>query len=123
MPDTTSITFLDGAALAVLSSASLAVTVITNTVHALTKRSSPWIPFLASVVIVVGVTLATGKTKEPITWLLALVNACLLFCTAAGIQGVIGQVAPRTPDPGAKPQSFAGRWTQSWLAPQRTARS
>jgi hypothetical protein len=112
----TSLAFLDGQTLAVLSGASLAVTVFTNTVHALTKRSSPWIPFVASVVIVVAVALSTAPAREPMTWLLALINACLLFCTAAGIQGVIGQVAPpsetNTPN---KPTSFKAQWTRPWL--------
>ena len=102
----TQLQFLDGSALAVLSGASLAVTVITNTMHTLLKRSSPWIPFVASLVIVAAVTLATAQTFGPMTWLLALINACLLFCTAAGIQGVIGQVVPPT---------AAAHWARSWM--------
>jgi hypothetical protein len=128
MTDTTSIEFLNGTGLAVLSGASLAVTVITNTVQALSKRSSPWVPFIASLAIVGVVTLASkSSASDAMTWLLAFINACLLFCTAAGIQGVIGHVTPRTQDhpldppvPPAK-ASFASRWTQSWLRPQTRA--
>ncbi len=116
MNTTNSIQFLDGAGLAVLSGASLAVTVITNTVHALLKRTTPWIPFATSVAIVVAVTLATSAAHDAMSWLLVLINACLLFCTAAGIQGVIGQVAaPSSPSPAGATASFAAHWTRGWL--------
>lgn len=92
--------FISKDAILTFGGASLAVTVITNAARMLLKTTSPWVGFLVSVAIVYGGAYATNQLTTPVSWILALVNTCLLFCTAAGITDFArGAVTPRdTPD-------------------------
>ena len=105
------------ASLGTLAGAAVAVVVVANTVRKLTNWDSPWIPFIVSVLLVVGTTLPTGRLKEFTDWLLAGLNACLLFCTATGLndQAVVVKIKVA----GAL-RPFGAR-TVKWLQPWLTA--
>jgi hypothetical protein len=97
---------------ATLGGATLGVVVVTNTFRKLTGRHSPWVPFTASVAIsILGAHLAGSLSG--VGWLLALLNACLLFCTALGLNETVVDIA-NTPPPGmVSPQ---GRKPIKWLS-------
>ena len=96
------IDFLNMDALQLIGGATLAVSVIANTVQALTKRRSPWIAFLASVLVITAIGLATDGFARVTDVLLAIANVCLLFCTASGIQGLAVHVTTPRGDSPAK---------------------
>lgn len=85
----TSMEFLNSASLQLIGGATLAVSVIANTLQVLLNRTSPWFAFLASVLIVVVIGLLAGSLGTATGVAIAFVNACLLFCTASGLQGLV----------------------------------
>ncbi len=94
--------------------ASLALVVMTNTLRKLTGWNSPWIPFLGSLIIVVVAAYQLGTLKNVLDGFVVLLNACLLFCNALGINEGI---APSGRAGGALPQGRkAIRFFSSWKA-------
>lgn len=82
------------ASLMSVGGASLAVTLVSNTLRTaahIKKRNMPMVVLLLSLAIVAG-TAALQPPSGRMVWLLVPFNACLLFCTALGINGV-GAVA------------------------------
>jgi hypothetical protein len=99
-----------------VAGASFAIVIVTNTVRTITRRTTPLVPFLISLVI--GFVIAgglAGKLHEPTDWLLAFVNSCLLFCTATGGQE-IAATGGQLRQPGgitrqsSKPVGFLSSW-------------
>jgi hypothetical protein len=112
MPDPSQPTdFLNTQTLLALGGATTAVTVVSNVIRRLTRRMTPWIPFVVSLVVVLAVTLSTADVGEPVTWLLAAINACLVFTASSGVQDVVVQAA--TPRAAVSRRAS----TQFWLAP------
>src|SRR2546421_12430833 len=77
--------FLTSGALLTFGGASIGVYVLTNTVRVLLKRSHPVIPFLFAALIVFGGAWSTSNLSTIVDGILALINTCLLFTSAAGI--------------------------------------
>ncbi len=68
--------------------ATLAVTVVTNTARKLVAKAKPtWVAFGASLVIAY-VVVGIQTVSHWYDWVLAFFNACLLFCSALGINEV-----------------------------------
>ena len=79
--------------------ATVAVNVVTNTFHKLLSAPPKWTAFLAALVLAYAVV---GMQTAPqwFDWLLAFFNACLLFCSALGVNE-IGVAATRGAGKGA----------------------
>ncbi len=92
-----------------LGVATAAVNAATNTARKLTKRLPPqWIAFAAALVIAY-LTVLLKDRPHLVDWILAFFNACLLFCSAFGINEVAG--AQGTGGQGfVHPQRFFASW-------------
>jgi len=83
-------------ALASIGGASLAVLVVTNAAYKLFGLNRMAVSFLASVLIVFAAAYESGALSGIGGVVLAVVNSCLLFSTATGMQEVTaGAVQPR----------------------------
>lgn len=96
-----------------VAGASFAVVILTNTYRTLAKSDSPIPAFVASLLIAFFGAYQAGNWKGLGEAFLILLNACLLFCTALGIQEVAVGTRNRPP-PGAV--KAHGRVAVSWLS-------
>lgn len=93
-----------------LAGAAGAVTVLTNTFRRLVGINSLYVPFGFSL-LVSAVGAYVAQTTSGVGWVVMVLNACLLFCTASGIQ----EAAIK----GAEPAGLAktqGRQRLPWLS-------
>jgi hypothetical protein len=102
-----------------IGGATLAVSVTSTVARQLLKRTTPWIPFVASVIVsLVGAGAAgalqntTGHTVnspefyEGIgAWLVVFLNACLMFCGALGINEVGRGITTPPPPPSGQTEA------------------
>lgn len=93
-----------------------AIVILTNTFRTLTRRTTPLVPFVIS--LIVGFVVAgvfAGKLHSGADWLLAFLNSCLLFTMATGGQETVA-AAGKAQEPGgvtrqsAKPVRFFSSW-------------
>lgn len=108
-------TYFTWPALVTLGGSALAVIVVSNTVRALSKRDTPWVPFIVSIVVSFGVAHYTMALGQWIDYVLALLNSCLLFCTAAGMNQAGVELKPA---PAGQPKPYGSRkvtWLSPWL--------
>ena len=93
--------------------ASLAVFLISSTIQRIMAKNWIVIPFAAAIVVGFVVATASGTLRDPLDWLVAFVNCCLLFCTATGAN----ELAAVRPAGGTKPQGRTpGKWFVSWFS-------
>jgi len=78
--------FFTLASFGTFAGASTIVMVLSNTVRKLLKIDSPWPAFIASLLAASVGAYSAGAWKTPTAILLIVLNACLLFCSALGIQ-------------------------------------
>jgi|SRR5213593_3519143 hypothetical protein len=90
--------------------ATLAVNVFANTFYKLLKWPQTWTAFVAALVIAY-LVVAMQSEVHWYDWVLAFFNACLLYCSALGINEV-GAVATQKPGQGA---ATAQPFFTSWL--------
>lgn len=64
--------------------ATLAINTFTNTLYKLAKLQPKWTAFIASL-IVAYIVVFISDNQQWYDWILAFFNACLLFCSAMGI--------------------------------------
>jgi len=64
--------------------ATLAINAVTNTFYRLLKFPPKWTAFVTAL-IVAGVLVGMQDEKHWYDWLLGFLNACLLFCSALGV--------------------------------------
>jgi hypothetical protein len=64
--------------------ATVAVNVVTNTLYKLVTAPKKWTAFLAALVIAI-VAVSVSSNTQWYDWVLGFFNACLLFCSALGI--------------------------------------
>jgi 4-amino-4-deoxy-L-arabinose transferase-like glycosyltransferase len=102
-------------ALGTLTGASVAVIIVSNTMRVLFKRDSPWVGFLVSVLMSFIGAYYSSSLISGLDYVLAFLNACLLFCTATGMN----QAAVETkPTPEGQPKPYGARkvnWLSPWL--------
>jgi uncharacterized membrane protein YjjP (DUF1212 family) len=92
--------------------ATLAVNVVTNTFYRLLKFPPKWTAFIAALIVAYLVVGMQG-TANWYDWVLAFFNACLIFCSALGINEV-GAAAIDQPGKGfAAPRPIL----RSWIKP------
>ena len=106
--------FFTGDSLLTFGGASTATVVVGNTLRKLFKRDLVVIPFLVALVLAIAAAGAGDRLSSITDWIIALVNGCLLFCTALGLQETL--VSVTTPTPTGEGQAQAKRPVQ-WLMP------
>ena len=99
-------------AIGTYAGASLAVVMLTNTFRKLTGINAAWPAFVCSLVVSGIGAYAADSLKDIIGVFVAVLNACLLFCSALGIQETALQAKPQ--GGGARPQ---GRGKVDFLSP------
>lgn len=89
--------------------ATLAVNVATNTLYAVIKLPPKLTAFVASLVIAY-VVVAMVKTPAWYEWVLAFFNACLLFCSALGLNELGAKAATPRGRGFAAPKQIIQSW-------------
>src|SRR6266853_6128019 len=75
--------------------ATLAINAVTNTFDRLLKFPPKWTAFVTALVVS-GVLVGMQENRHWFDWLLGFLNACLLFCSALGInEAAAAAAAPR----------------------------
>lgn len=96
--------------------ASGATLILTNTVRKLFRLETVWVPFAISLVLAFVIAGSTDALGGFLDVVLAILNGCLLFCTALGLQE--GVVASATAKEEERPTRQAKRpvpWLSSWV--------
>jgi hypothetical protein len=108
--------FFTLASLGTLAGASGAVVVVANTYRTLTRTNSVYPPFVVALAVALLGAHYSGKLGGIDEYAIAILNACLLFCTALGMNGSIVGIRNRTRSPrgGVKPH---GGQPVAWLSP------
>lgn len=118
MPDTSAALFTYQS-FGTLAGSSLAVVVVTNTYRKLFRSESAWPAFIAALAISFAGAYVANKWLDVPDALLILLNSCLLFCSALGIQDVVvtGNDRARAAAPSVKPQGRpkSVNWISSWF--------
>jgi len=123
--------FFTAASLVQIGGATLAVSVVAVVLGQLVKSDSPWIPFLTALTLTILMAGSAGALPNPIhhafgspaffgdliTWLVVILNACLLFCGAVGINAVGWAARTRGAIPHGEKQSFRKRPRPKLLTP------
>jgi len=102
--------FFTATTMLTLLGGSSAVLVVGNTFQSLTKKDPKWLAFAMSLALCfAGAIVAAGQRTPPedahfrlIDGLVALINGCLLFCTASGVNSASGQQRTGTVTQGTK---------------------
>ncbi len=107
--------FFTVASIATLAGASGAVLVVTNTLRKLFGMNALRTCAGASLIIVGASAYAAGVLTSMLGFVLALVNACLLFCTVVGMQEFAGgatrqRVSRAAKEHGGRVEKFFGSW-------------
>ena len=82
-------------ALATFGGITFAVTVIVNTFRSLTTRDPKLVAFLVSLALCFAVAWST--LRQPLDYLIALLNGCLIYCTSMGLNNQVN-ISTTTPD-------------------------
>src|SRR5262249_51598223 len=88
-----------------LAGATRAVPVVANTVRTLLNFTSKWLNFAVAVLIAYAGAGVTGALESFAGWIVAALNGCLLFLTAAGMQQAAVSATTARPAGEATPQS------------------
>jgi hypothetical protein len=99
--------------LGTLAIAAGAVVVASNTLRMLLKIDSPWVPFLVSLGLTLFGAYSAGQLASAPDWVIAVLNSCLLFCTATGANHGLVAAKPRLEGE----QRPYGRRSVNWLSP------
>ena len=106
--------FFTETSISTFGGATLAVFLVLIVARRLLKLTTPFVPFVASLVISFVLSGHDGKLANGFGWLLAGLNALLLFCAATGMNETVADSV--TPKEGGKmePQGRKPvRWFQS----------
>jgi len=99
--------------LGTLAVAAGAVVVVSNTLRTLLKLDSPWVAFVVSLGLTLSGAYSASKLHSLPEWVIAFLNACLLFCTATGANQGLHAAKPRLEGE----QRPYGRQPVKWLSP------
>ena len=122
MPDSASAQtpqFVTWEFLGTYASASFVVAVVTNTIRRVTGISAPWTAFVSSVVVSAALSWHLGTLKDLAGAALAFFNACMLFCSALGMQETALDVeakAKRVPGQFKEHARRQIKWLSPWFS-------
>ncbi|MFX0195173.1 MAG: hypothetical protein ACFFCW_03540 [Candidatus Hodarchaeota archaeon] len=86
--------FFTSQALVTFGGITFAITVIVNTFRSLTNREPKFIAFLVSLTLCFAIAWST--IKQPLDYLIALLNGCLVYCTSMGLNSQVN-ISTTTP--------------------------
>jgi len=90
--------------------ATSAIIVVTNTLYTLFRLSTKWTAF-AMALIIAYLNVIFSSMPQWFDWILAFVNACLLFCSALGLN----EIVVRSGKAQTKEPVQEGKFFRSWL--------
>jgi hypothetical protein len=90
--------------------ATSAIIVVTNTLYTLFRLPVKWTAF-AMAIIIAYLNVIFSQSPQWYDWLLAFVNACLLFCSALGLN----EIVVKSDKTQTKEQGTGKRWFRSWV--------
>lgn len=91
--------------------ATSAIIVVTNTLYTLFKFSPKWIAF-ATALIIAYLNVIFASNPQWYDWVLAFLNACLLFCSALGLNEIVVTSKKISEKEVAAPSGFFRTWLQ-----------
>jgi hypothetical protein len=100
---------LTTSSIATLAVAAFATVTVGNTARNLLRRDSPWIPFVVAEALAFSIASYQQQLGSFLGWMVAFLNGCLIFVTAAG-----GNEAATRPA-GSSHRGREIRWAQSWF--------
>ena len=107
--------FVDPSSILTYGGASLAVWVVSATFRRVSRRETILAPLVVAFLVGFVIAYSTGALKTGLGWLVALVNCCILFSTATGMNESAAALAA-TPKAGlAAPEEPKGRFLSSWF--------
>jgi len=102
-------------AIGTFSGASGAVWILSNTFRTLVGRDSKAVAFIISLIVAFFGAFAAKALTDPVTYFLVFLNACLLFLTAAGLQGFASSAVQGKPEGTPKLQGKDVRFFTPWF--------
>jgi hypothetical protein len=91
--------------------ATSAIIVVTNTLYTLFRLQQKWTAFAMALIIAYLNVLFSG-TPQWYDWVLAFVNACLLFCSALGLNEIVVSSKKTSGKDVEGPTGFFRTWLQ-----------
>jgi hypothetical protein len=108
--------FFTAESLLTFGGASTATVIVGNTIRKVFKQDAVWIPFVVALLLAIAAAGAGGQLSKASGWLITVVNGCLLFCTASGIQETLVTAATATETGGGQQQSKRPvKWLMPWF--------
>jgi hypothetical protein len=99
-----------------LAGASAAVVFVSNTYRILTKSNSVVPPFIISIIVSFVGAYESGAWFGITEMFLVILNGCLLFCSALGVQETTVNLANRPPPGTVQAQGKQSiKWFSSWF--------
>ena len=95
--------------IASVGSATVAVTAVTTVFKKFSSKDPKWAAFAASLVIAYGIVWFKAP-RESFEWILAFFNACLLFCTALGLNETGARAVEPTGQGAADARPLIASW-------------
>ena len=109
--------------LATLGGSTLATIVVGNAIATIIKRDLKVVPFIFAIGICILWAADTDSLDKLDGWVVAVLNGCLVFCTAAGVQ--VTALVTATGAEAGRHRAQAARlrrptpWLRSWLGSSR----
>jgi hypothetical protein len=105
--------FVDAKTIGAFAGATAAVFAATAVVRRVFGYSKPWVPFLLSLIVSLALAQASNALHTLLDWVVAVANACLLFCAVAGVNEGADNIAHPPPvgqgeQHGAEEKKFLG---------------
>ena len=107
--------FFTWASFGTLGGASFGIVVVGSTLRRVLKLDTVWIPFILSILVAAVLSYISGTVLSVSGVALAVLNSCLLFCTALGMNDGIVSGLPKE---GGGAQPYGARrvtLVQHWL--------
>lgn len=108
----TTTNFLTAASIGTFAGATIAVWAVTNTLRRAFNIERAYIPLVVALLVSIGLAIQSGMYKSFLGILLTILNACLLFLSAAGMQQA-GDIEFR----GTEGASRQGKKRVGWFTP------
>ena len=118
MADTTD--FVTGASIATFGGATGAVWIIGNTVRVAFHRNWPALPLVTGLVVAFLLAGTTHHLHNPLDYFLAVLNGCLLFLTATGVQQA-SNADVKSVEGAQRQGRQLVKWRTPWIPVRKTA--
>ena len=88
-------TLLTQSTILTAAGSTVAVWAVGNALRVGFRVNVPWIPLLLSLVLSFAIAYKSEALTDPLSWLLALVNGCIIFLAATGVQQTATAEGPK----------------------------